>query len=308
MSDSLNLAQVTQAAQTYHAEIFSMALVGMPSAKKMMVYPGIKGEHTFTSSEYGSVVRGWSKTFDPTTDAATFVPRTISVKEGKTDVEIVPAEIRQTYLAFLLDKGFKPHDFPFEKFILMDIAKKVKSEIELEAIAKGVRSVGLPTNAGEYFNGFHKIVADEITATNIVPIVTGVINSSNAVDIVKAMYRQQNVVFRNSPTKMYLSYGVWDLFCDDYEQTVGAVKGDDLNQFFVPGSGKQCEICPLPSWGDSQRIIVTPKENMVLGTDLESDFNTTKIIETHRTLQISMNYTFGAEIKHLPSITTNDQL
>src|SRR5699024_10554417 len=114
-------------------------------------------------------------------------------------------------------------------------------------------------------DGFLTIVAAEITALNLTPIVTGAIDATNAVTKLKTMYRAIPTGYRRRNVKMYLSHDTYDAYCDNYQSIHGALPyNTKFEKLTLEGSGGKCELVPLSSMGDSGRVIISPMENMCI--------------------------------------------
>lgn len=238
----------------YRDELFVRGLTALESIEKMTLFPGIKDEMVLTALELQNLIQGWTKDFNPTANAMQFKPRTIKVEMGKVDLEIVPENFRQTWMAAKMRPGINHDDIPFEGFIMQQVFDKIAEELETQAIFGGVKSGGTPTNAGELFDGFGKIIADEITATNLTAVITGAITGSNAYDSIQTMWRSQPAWKKLMPQMIYCSYEVYEFYCDDYLATFGAVPyNNQFEQVYLPGTNRRGMLCPLASWGSSLR-------------------------------------------------------
>jgi len=310
MSGSINFAALDQELKEYRQELFTEALVMMESVAVMNLLPNIKDKLVLTSMVLGSLVKGWTKQFTPDAGTIELIPRVLHVQMGKTDVEIVPEELRATWLGMMMKPGVNQEDMPFERFILKMVGEKINEELELEGLFHGVRSVGTPTNAGELFDGFGKIVADEIAATNLTETATGVITNSNAIDAFREMWRSASPRLKRTKSRLYLSDEVYAMYCEDYQSTHGALPyNNQYEKAFVDGSGNRCQITPLPSFGGSQRMILTPQWNMVVGTDQIGDTNKVNYQRLLRVLQFALDYVFGVQMVMVNDevVVTNDQ-
>lgn len=296
MSASVDFSALDQECAQFAPTLFAEALVGMESAKVMTVKPGVKDQLTLTEMSIGSVVKGWSKTFNPVSGAIELKPRILQVRMGKVDIEIYPEELRQSWLGMMMKPGVNQDDLPFERFILQQLGAKIQEELELEAIYNGVRSVGTPTNAGELFDGFGKLLDDAVGGGDVTETVTGAITSSNALDAVRTLWEAASPRLKRTKSRLYVSDEVYLMYCQDYQSTVGSLPyNTSFDKVFVDGSGGRCEITPVPSMGGSQRMLMTPEWNLVIGTDLVGDTNKINYDRELRSLRFAIDFAFGVQ-------------
>ena len=57
----------------------------------------------------------------------------------------------------------------------------------------------------------------------------------------------------------------------------------------------------------SSKLICTPTSNLILGTDQLSDLNSLTAIPKHYTLESSLSFLIGTQIKDLDVLTMNEQ-
>jgi hypothetical protein len=159
-------------------------------------------------------------------------------------------------------------------------------------------------------NGPGTIIAREITASKITPIVTGAITSSNALDKVELMYNSMTVPHRNKGGIVFMSPDVYRKYLDHertkYGNTVASPDFGDGKKY-VYGTGKKWELKECSWMGSSQRIIMTQFENMTVGTNLQANPGITKSVENlHGTDSVS-KFLLGFEISDLENFYCNDQ-
>lgn len=160
--------------------------------------------------------------------------------------------------------------------------------------------------------GWGKIIANEITAGNIAGanlISTGSITSSNCLDKVEAMIDGMTVAHRNLGGTVKMSPVTFAKYLK-HERTV-------YTAALTPAMGaEQKTVYGYPKWkieectwmGSSSRLIVTQKENLAFGTNLETDMG--KISKTIQTLHGStsvVKWRQGCEIADLETLYVNDQ-
>ncbi|MGB1316656.1 MAG: hypothetical protein ACPG5W_00545, partial [Flavobacteriales bacterium] len=170
-------------------------------------------------------------------------------------------------------------------------------------------------NAESITTGLGTIIATEITASNITPVTTGAISSSTA-------YGDLQDVWRNLPTAMqkkskeptiYVSYDVFEKYVDNVETQFGNGNLEELPEMnggdvYLRKTARRCKIVPCTWMGSSQRIICTPKENLVMGTNSLDDMNGIgKTVPTLHGFDAICKYMLGFQIQDLEALSVNDQ-
>jgi hypothetical protein len=320
---AVNITLLEQFCKDYKYELLKLAVFGrQPDGKidprstmaHVTILPGIKDQYQITTLEFQRLLKPYATAWSPIANEASLVPRVLQTHLGQVELEEEPLKYRKTYMGKVMTGGVNPTEHPFEQDFVEGIVSKVAEDVELELVWKGIRNpVG--TAPGDVNDGFLKIIADEIAATNISVangnlFNTGAITAGNALDQLKAMYRNYNAAYRSVPVKMYMSYQVYDYYVDDYQATVGSISyNTQFEQLYLEGSNRLCELVPVAGLGNSQRVIISPQSNMFVGVDLESDAEQVIIRQGNnpKTLQFFLAINFGVQIGSLKAIMVNDQ-
>lgn len=284
-----------------------------------------------------------------------YTGRVLDTKSAMKIFEVRPQELRDTFMGEMLDPNAKDVPFAawvwmkeFEK-----LASEVNDNCYLAVDRSGVSdwasgstyTAGTDyvkfdniiwkcvtnTSAGEsptthpakwedvddesIFDGLGTIIATEITATNITPVVTGSITSSNAYDKMKLVYRSLPTAVRKKKTKMWVSVDVFEKYCDqletDFEKGNPQVidsSHEDGPVYYLKGSAKKCQIVPATWMGTSQRIICSHPDNLLYGTNQLDDQNKIgKSVDTLHGFKAIVNFLIGFQIADLEVIAVNDQ-
>lgn len=160
--------------------------------------------------------------------------------------------------------------------------------------------------------GWGKIIADEITAGAIAGanlIATGAINNTNALTKFEQMYNGMSVVHRRIGGTFKCAPAVYRSYIEHERTLYGSIATPEL------GTGKKT-IYGAPNWsieectwmGASGRVIATQKDNLVFGTNVESNMNSVgKTIETLHGKRSVVKWLQGCEIADLETLYVNDQ-
>lgn len=130
-------------------------------------------------------------------------------------------------------------------------------------------------------DGLQIQIEEAITATELTEVTVGQIDNSSvfAIAAFKKVFRSLPAPCRKKVNYALCSYNTFDLLEDDMEEKQKYTVTDPStgrvmdNAQYVPGTGRKLIAIPCGFMGDSERIIVAQKENLVLGTDLLSDAN-----------------------------------
>jgi hypothetical protein len=161
-------------------------------------------------------------------------------------------------------------------------------------------------------SGWGTIIAAEITAGNIAGsnlVVTGALSSSNTMDKVELMVNNMTVAHRNLGGQILLSPVSYKKYIDQEKATFTAALDQRM------GEGRKT-VYGYPKWeikqatwmGSSSRLIATQKNNLVFGTNVESDMTkAAKTIETLHGTDTVVKWVQGTEIADLETLYVNDQ-
>jgi hypothetical protein len=165
-------------------------------------------------------------------------------------------------------------------------------------------------NAEAIAPGLGEHLAALITAGDVTVTTTGVIdNASNyAVASLRAIWGDVNESYKNKGVKAYMARNVYELYLEDYGDKVGKfTEGDSSGKRFLYLSDGKCELCPVSWMSGSNRVIMTPKENVILGTDLLSDMNEIEIVKsTLWTIKAGISFVLGFKFRDAEAIWCND--
>jgi hypothetical protein len=229
-------------------------------------------------------------------NGATFVDRVLTVSAAKYDMQLDPEDLRNKYLATL-------PEFPFEQFAVDQAAKQFLDAVTTSTLGLGVLNAAGST-AADLWTGWLSIIAAEITATTISPVVTGAITSANAVTKVEQVGDALPTLVKQNGFRILCSYDILSKYRIHYRTLNGfGFNKNEKGQYQLDGVNGVLQ--PQAWMGTSQRLIATVDGNLVFGTDIEG-------IAMHPTpylnyLKTRLIMTGGCQIKDLAVLTVNDQ-
>lgn len=289
--------------RTYADTLFCEMFYGFKTSELAQTYEGIKGEHIITQLEIGeNLVRRWGKAFAPVANAATFKPRKLKTVLNKVDFEIVPQQYEASYLGAWRKKGQNPADWPFSAYVMEKIMKKLLQEFET-AVWQGVEEAS-PAD-GDYlrqtFDGYLQIIVEALAAGDIDAVATGASTTADIIADLRLMWAQVSTPYKEGGVDILMSYALYDIYRIAYKDAykvdpayVQITEAGYNGVLYELGNGNT-RIIPINGLSGSGRIIMTPRENLVIGIDSPADtqFNVTDDI---RVLKFWMDFRMGVQI------------
>ena len=225
--------------------------------------------------------------------------------DQSTETEILTTGIKVIDLLEPYAKGGKIEDEEIRKGILMKIMKTLLKKLNGNLFSAVRNDAGTKTK--DLFNGFDTIAKKEITAGNIAAAKGNYkeiepVTSSNAVDILKSVYRAASNELKNEETKLFIPRTVYDAYCDDYQVTVGAAPYNKaFDKTFLEGSQNMCELVPMVSKKGSDYFQLTTKSNMLYGYGNGVEKETIRVRECDNPflLQFVAAMFFGVEYQYI---------
>lgn len=244
--------------------------------------------------------------FDASAGKLVWGSRTLKVRPIQVDLRIVPAELERTWLGKLKDPK-DPYDQPFEAFIMDYIIQKAQENVYMKAAYSGVyNSAG--TTPVDTMDGLLTIIAAEITATKIAPVVTGAVTDANVIDSVEAMRDGLGDAYDLIPTYLDVSPTIFRMYARAYRSAYGSNQDyTGMAQGLIQVDGSNVWLRSCPALGTSQRMILTPKINKKYGVDSET-FNM-EIQKDHRGLDVMLDFKAGVNFADINGrgLVVNDQ-
>lgn len=245
--------------------------------------------------------------FTPTTNALAFGARVLKVRGMKVDLLLIPQVLEKTWLGKMKNPS-DPFDMPFEAFIMNYISTKVKENLHLQGLFRGVYNAA-GTTPIDTMDGFLTKIAASITATDIAPVITGAITADNVIDKLEQTYDGLGEAYKSVPTQMFVSPSVFDWYGRKYRSLYnGSPIYSGIKRDRVTLDGTMCDLVREPGLGTSQRLMCSPKENFTMGVDSLNDYNM-DIQKFNRSIKILIDLKAGVELKeiHGNALAVNDQ-
>lgn len=310
MSASLNFtnAAAFQAyVQDYAQELLYKIFFGFPTSQLVTPHEGVKGKILLTEITVEDLVRRYSATFAPLSNAMSFEPRNLEVFDAKVDLKIVPKDFESTYLGMARQKGQDSMDLPYEAQILDRILSKVPAEMEL-AFWRAVKA-NSPQSTDKLialFDGIQQVIADEIDGSNLTPVTTGLLTNTNAVAKVEECHAALGDAYLNTTVDIFLSPKDKIKFVQDYRTRYGVNPQAQQGYFGLDTGNAAIHVLPgVPE----NCILITPKENLHYGYDGNMDHTMINFEQEDRAIKMWMDFKMGFNfgIVHDDLLVVNDQ-
>lgn len=288
----LDLAQV-QAYQDYveefAPELLAIALSGFKTAGYLTGEQMPLGKKTWSvlnSTE--RVLKVFSTTYEGS-ELGEIIPRTLETHLTKGEVNIIPSNLRKSYLGMFT----LPNNEVIPEFLEMMLSyflMRLMTDFD-ELIWKGDTSL---TGVLGTFDGFDKQIATAIDDLVLTPNATGLITKSNIIESFEGTYDLLSDEIKDSgmPLHLYCSQLNKDIYAREYKNSV--LKYTDAGVVQTMLFGTNVEIVAVPKWRGTSKVAVTAKDNMNYGYNEKNGQITS--IKQHYHLENSTTPEIGALI------------
>lgn len=238
-------------------------------------------------------------------DDVNIVGRTLYTYFGSVVKKFSPNKVYQSIYGNAISKGEGLKNVDITREVLNFLGKKVGNSLYWN-MWNAVRNDD-GTKTKDLFNGFDTITSQEITAGNIAVAkknllaLTEDIDATNAVDVLKTIWRSADPMLKREKCKLFVPPSVLDAYNDDYKATTGSIAyNTKFNQTFVEGSENKCEIVAIDNKAGSKFLHLTTKQNMLVGVNQTGEEETVAV-EKHEAfvLQFIMTAFFGCQFESI---------
>lgn len=284
MANSIDLTAegLSTTAHKYRGELLQLPLLAIQDTlKHMNIRTGVRYKETVGTLTGDAQLGPYSDTRVDSSDL-TVDARTLETFLGSVVKKFKPNDIYKSLWGSSITKG--------EGLKNVDIARQVLSFISAQ-IGKNLGDclfTAVRKESGslskDLFNGFDTICKNDETSGLLSSakgnLLSGseAISSSNAVDVLKGLYRAASPELQSQPTKLFMSYDAYNAYVDDYQSTVGSVPyNQQFDKTYLEGSRNMCELVPLACKKDSAYFQLTTQSNMLVGCDQMSDLEQVEV-------------------------------
>jgi hypothetical protein len=270
---SVNHNELNKAAQQFRKELLIMAVIGLGSTlEHMTLRTGIRYKETVGQLDGPVELMPYTGEMDDADDNMSINGRDLETYLGQSIKLFDPNTLVSSLYGSAITKGDALKNVPINKAVLTLMMSKISGGLN-KSIFNAVRNAEGKTTA-TLFNGLDTLTAAEVTANKITTALgnlynfTEAIDSTNAVDLLKAYYRACSDELKDVPAKMVIPRTIYDAYCDDYQITVGAAPyNKEFKKTFLEGSDNNCELVPLVGKKNAPYLQITTKGNMLVGVN-----------------------------------------
>lgn len=310
MAISVTPDSLAKSAQSFRKELLIMAVLGLGmSLKHMTLRPGVRYKETVGELSGSSELVPYTGSDTSTSTDLTIKGRELETNLGQCINYFDPNKLVQSIYGSGITSGKGLEGLDINRAVVsktvMDISKKLN-----KSLFSGVRNPAGTTTAA-LFDGFDTIVGKEITAGDIATAKgnlfnwgTDDISATNAVDVLKSIYRAASDELKEEKTKLFIPRSVYDAYLDDYQATVGNMQYNKaFEQVTLEGSSGMCELVPLVGKNGSSYINLTTKANALVGCYQMGDLENVEVRRGNNPflLQLAMTMFFGVNFETISS-------
>lgn len=269
---------------------------------------GVRDEIPLSELVVESIIQPGSKdAFNPQANKVKFKARVGKVRPIKVDLQFTPTQIVNIQKSYygLIDAGrLDPYTMPFESYIFEKIISRVKNDLRLQAIFKGVYNAS-GTAPVDTMKGILAIVASDSISGNRT---TGAaVTATNAFEEVMKIVEkvESDANYSSVPMIGLISPINFRNYCNDYAATRGSViYNDKFEQITVEGTN--ITLKKEPGMVGSDRIIVTPAENTFWLMNEESALSNITVEYALRNIYVMMDFDCAPEIGIMETLWCNN--
>lgn len=295
-----DLQITTDAFVEFGGTIFGKNVLAWDMASKgIQIRTNVNKPQALTKLSSSGAPRPYAAADNIAGNGAKFTDRVLTAFQSSWDNDFDPEEFRNTYLA-------SPNvTDPFYAAAIGQVSKEYLDYLIRTTLYTGVRNANGTTPA-DICNGWGTIIAAEIIANNLTPIVTGALSTTTAVAKVESLVTDSTfpLWMRERGFIIYCSYATLDKYRADYRTRYGFTFNPTATGDYTLDN-LNAVLRPVAWMGTSGRLIATIANNLVLGTDMQqiavAASMRRNIIESRLMMPV------GCEIQDLEAMVINDQ-
>ncbi len=299
-ADLTSVAALQAYVREFSPELLAKAFYSPKTIQMVTTHEGVKGKKVLTLLDVvAELAVAWKSNFEAKADAAIFSPRTIEVSRNKIDLSFTPQDFEDTYLGMFRKKGQNPgEDMPFWGFVLdkllMAHARSVDKAL-WNAVKAGSITAGT-TPMSQTFDGYLELVKDLVTAGHAtVATPGGVITQGNIIDLVESMWDTVSDDYSELPIGVFMSRANFMKYQRAYRDISKYVVNEKANRMTLD-FGDNVTLHSMPGLNGSDRIIMTPVDNLHVAYDDFNDDTAFEIEKNKRQIDLWLDFAIGAQI------------
>jgi hypothetical protein len=228
--------------------------------------------------------------FSATSNAIEFGARLLKVRRFKFDLSLQPQELELSYMSYMKTPGSEHESkFTLEQYIMDQIVKKAQQDIR-KGLTVGVYNASGTTPAS-IVNGFVKLIADEVTASNIVETTP---TTTHVHTQLEEIYNDLGEVYKEMETVAILPAAIYDAWITADVQSLGRTWNyNSMEQKIV---GSNC-VVKRDAMLTGTKCYIFPKNNyLYIGADTMAEHTQVRVQEIKRDLVMLGDGKIGVQI------------
>lgn len=240
--------------------------------------------------------------------AGDFKARIGKVRPCKADVTWTPTVIKAMWQSYIgqIDGGkIDPSKIPFEAYLIAKVISKVKNELHMSAVFKGVlNSSG--TAPADTMNGLVTLIANADLPSDNIADAPDPFDASNVGDQLKAVLELVDDTYYDMPMVCLVAPKVARFYNEWYKTTTGATPyNTEYKKTFLEGT--MIEIVSEPGLSGTDHVIITPSENLFWLVDDSANMERVIVEKEKRNIHVMMDFNASPEIGLGELVWTNIQ-
>ena len=243
-------------------------------------YPGnVRNSVDLLTFEEGSIMMPYDPDLQTEKKLGAIDKRSLTVDVGMFYIRDEVERYRATYLALLEDLTLSEKaKLPFESWYLQTITEVGLQDLWLLPY-QGLKAA--TTNAVDITDGYLKKVADGIDDEDI-SVANGNLyelsdaavdyTSASIIDELKAQFDLFPAKRKQFGVDIHIPYEYQRMYKDCYISTYPNVTDGDVPIDYLDGTNKKGKLIWESAMGDTKRVIMTVKSNLVYGVDQNTEF------------------------------------
>jgi hypothetical protein len=227
--------------------------------------------HQMASYSEDDIIQAFQKAWTPN-GTVTFDPRQFSLYNLKVDKEILPDELKVSWLGFLASQKEQDRlQWPFVRWYLeVHLVARAQEQYNEELAYKAVYVAPTPGSAGnpeDSMNGFGKVIADLVTAGSISPVTMGAV-PSDAVDFVDYIETFVNSIpekIRMKCKLLRMNQTLSSLYAQGYSEKYqkGVIVPGQSSNLQTPVRNTMLEVAGFAAMTGKDRIFTAQPSNLL---------------------------------------------
>ncbi len=209
---------------------------------------------------------------------ATLDKRQLVVRVGMGYIVDTKERYRDTYIATAEDLDENTKTLPFADWYILTYGGVARKDLSLVVWQGVYNSVG--TSPKDIADGFLKIIADDITATNISTANANLYTlggsatdytSSTIGDELKNQFALLPQERQEAGVNIYIPYRYKQVYKEWFKSEYTNVPDGDVPTEYLDGTDKKAKFVWTSDMGTTKRVVMCSKENLVYGVDKGSE-------------------------------------